>query len=70
MSRSEPSGALLQGRRVLVTGGAQVIRLCEGTFGITRREWRILALLAEFDVGDGHGLVVPGEYLEVVITKR
>ena len=36
--------------RLLVTGGAQVIRLCEGTFGITRREWRILALLAQ---GDG-----------------
>lgn len=36
--------------RLLVTGGAQVIRLCEATFGITRREWRILALLAQ---GDG-----------------
>ena len=36
--------------RLLVTGGAQVIRLCEGTFGITRREWRILALLVQ---GDG-----------------
>ena len=29
----------------------------------------ILALLAEFDVGGGSGLVVPGEYLEVVVTK-
>jgi DNA-binding MarR family transcriptional regulator len=36
--------------RLLATGGAQVIRLCEGTFGITRREFRILALLAQ---GDG-----------------
>jgi DNA-binding MarR family transcriptional regulator len=26
-----------------------VIRLCEGRFGITRREWRILALLAHDD---------------------
>ena len=30
----------------------------------------ILALLAEFDVGGGRGLVVPGEYLEVVVSKR
>ncbi len=30
----------------------------------------ILALLDEFDIGDERGLVVPAEYLEVVITKR
>jgi DNA-binding MarR family transcriptional regulator len=33
--------------RLLATAGAQVIRLCEGEFGITRREWRIVALLAQ-----------------------
>jgi DNA-binding MarR family transcriptional regulator len=33
--------------RVLATAGAPVIRLCEGEFGITRREWRIVALLAQ-----------------------
>lgn len=32
--------------RLLAIGGAPVIRLCEGRYGITRREWRILALLA------------------------
>ena len=32
--------------RLLGTAGGMVIRLCEGRFGITRREWRILALLA------------------------
>ncbi|MBV8618293.1 MAG: MarR family transcriptional regulator [Curvibacter sp.] len=32
--------------RLLAVGGASVIRLCEGRFGITRREWRILSLLA------------------------
>lgn len=32
---------------LLATAGAPVIRLCEGEFGITRREWRILALLAQ-----------------------
>lgn len=30
----------------------------------------VLALLAEFDRGGGAGLVVPSEYLEVVIAKR
>ena len=30
----------------------------------------IAALLDELDVGGGNGLVVPGEYLEVVVTKR
>ncbi len=32
--------------RLLATAGSMVIRLCEGRFGITRREWRVLALLA------------------------
>jgi DNA-binding MarR family transcriptional regulator len=33
--------------RLLAVGGSPVIRLCEGRFGITRREWRVLALLAQ-----------------------
>lgn len=33
--------------RMLSTAGSMVIRLCEGRFGITRREWRVLALLAQ-----------------------
>lgn len=33
--------------RLLATAGSMVIRLCEGRFGITRREWRLLALLAQ-----------------------
>ena len=32
--------------RLVATAGSMVIRLCEGRFGITRREWRVLALLA------------------------
>lgn len=34
--------------RLLSIGGAPVIRLCEGRFGITRREWRVLAALAQY----------------------
>lgn len=33
--------------RLVATSGAPVIRLCEGGYGITRREWRIVALLAD-----------------------
>jgi DNA-binding MarR family transcriptional regulator len=32
--------------RLLAVAGGMVIRLCEGRFGITRREWRVLAALA------------------------
>jgi len=39
--------------RLNALSGAPVIRLCEGRYGITRREWRLLALLA------GHGPVSP-----------
>jgi DNA-binding MarR family transcriptional regulator len=34
---------------LLAVAGSMVIRLCEGRFGITRREWRIVALLARAD---------------------
>jgi len=33
--------------RLLAVGGSMVIRLCEGRFGITRREWRVIARLAD-----------------------
>lgn len=31
---------------LLASSGAMVTRLCEGRYGITRREWRLIALLA------------------------
>lgn len=52
-TRSPGAGALLDDlllyrlSRLLAVGGSPVIRLCEGRFGITRREWRILATLVE-----------------------
>lgn len=33
--------------RLLATAGGMVTRLCEGRFGITRREWRVLAVLVK-----------------------
>ena len=40
--------------RLLAVGGSPVIRLCEGRFRITRREWRVLATLVEHG-GEGLG---------------
>lgn len=43
---------LLRISRLLGTGGGMVIRLCEGRFGITRREWRIIGQLATLAPGE------------------
>lgn len=37
---------LYRAARLIAVAGSLVVRLCEGVYGITRREWRILALLA------------------------
>jgi DNA-binding MarR family transcriptional regulator len=51
MSLADPrkSDDLLNYRlsRLLAASGAMVVRLCEGRYGITRREWRVIAVLAE-----------------------
>lgn len=47
----QPSGLddllLYKLSRLLAVAGSMVIRLCEGRFGITRREWRVIARLAQ-----------------------
>jgi DNA-binding MarR family transcriptional regulator len=35
--------------KILSIGGSMVTRICEGQFGITRREWAVLALVAQAD---------------------
>ncbi len=46
---SEPAGLvdmlLYRLNRIRAVGGGVVLRLCEGQFGVTRREWVLLALL-------------------------
>lgn len=34
-------------KRLVGIGGAPAIRLCEGRFGVTRQEWRLIAALVE-----------------------
>jgi DNA-binding MarR family transcriptional regulator len=44
--------------RLFALSGAPVVRLCEGRYGIARREWRILGLLA------AHGPLSPSALAE------
>lgn len=41
--------------RLLASSGAMVTRLCEGRYGITRREWRLICVLSE------HGAMSPSQ---------
>lgn len=54
---------------LLASSGAMTTRLCEGRYGITRREWRLIALLA------AHGAMSPSDlalraHLERAPTSR
>jgi DNA-binding MarR family transcriptional regulator len=68
MSLTEPSTTsdLLNYRlsRLLASSGAMVVRLCEGRYGITRREWRLIALLAE------HGPMSPSQLAQMAHLER
>lgn len=68
MSLTDPrtTGDLLNYRlsRLLASSGAMVVRLCEGRYGITRREWRLIALLAE------HGAMSPSELAQRAHLER
>ena len=52
-SIEDPSGIqdllLFRLSKIVSIGGGMVTRICEGQFGITRREWAVLALLAQAD---------------------
>jgi DNA-binding MarR family transcriptional regulator len=50
--------------RLLAASGAMTTRLCEGRYGITRREWRLIALLA------AHGAMSPSELAERAHLER
>jgi DNA-binding MarR family transcriptional regulator len=51
-------------QRCFAMSGAPVVRLLEGRYGITRREWRLLATLAE------HGPLSPSELAEMALLDR
>lgn len=49
---------------LLASSGAMTTRLCEGKYGITRREWRLIALLA------AHGAMSPSELAQRAHLER
>lgn len=50
--------------RLLASSGGMTTRLCEGRYGITRREWRLIALLADY------GPMSPSALAEQAHLKR
>lgn len=50
--------------KLMGSAGAMVIRLCEGSYGITRREWRMVGLLAE------HGQLQPSQLADLAQLDR
>ena len=56
--------------RLLAVGGSPVIRLCEGRFRITRREWRLLATLAEHGGALGSSQLAEVAQLDRARTSR
>ena len=55
--------------RLAGAAGMPAVRLCEGRYGITRREWRMLALLAEGGVMHPSALAVQAQ-LDRARTSR
>lgn len=49
---------------LLACSGAMITRLCEGRYGITRREWRLIAILA------ARGAMSPSELAEQAHLER
>jgi DNA-binding MarR family transcriptional regulator len=50
--------------RLLASSGAMVTLLCEGRYGITRREWRMICILA------AHGAMSPSELAQQSHLER
>lgn len=50
--------------RLLASSGALVTRICEGRYGITRREWRLICILAD------HGAMSPSQLAERAHLER
>lgn len=50
--------------RLLAASGATIVRLCEGRYGITRREWRLIALVA------AHGAMSPSALADRAQLER
>lgn len=55
--------------RILSIGGSMVTRICEGQFGITRREWAVVALVGQADATSWSRLVEQSEIDEPPLSR-
>jgi DNA-binding MarR family transcriptional regulator len=55
--------------RILAIGGSMVTRLCEGQYGITRREWALLALVGQADEVTWSKIVEQSEIDEAPLSR-
>jgi DNA-binding MarR family transcriptional regulator len=55
--------------RILSIGGSMVTRLCEGRFGITRREWAVVALVGQADQVRWSRIVEQSEIDEAPLSR-
>ena len=55
--------------RVRAVGGGVVLRLCEGQFGVTRREWVLLALLRSGGPASSSGLAARADLDKSATSK-
>ena len=55
--------------RLKAKGGGVVLRYCEGKFGITRREWVILAILSKKEVINSSSLASRAELTPPATSK-
>jgi DNA-binding MarR family transcriptional regulator len=57
-------------KRLFALGGAPVVRLCEGRYGISRREWRLLALLVDAQPPLSPSELAERAHLDLARTSR
>jgi len=64
-----PDMLLYRINRIRAVGGGMVLRYCEGQFGVTRREWVMLALLSAAGPGSSSELAARAELDKSATSK-
>ena len=57
-------------KRLVSAGGAPAVRLCEGLYGITRQEWRVLAALVESGAMGSSALAERCQIERAVVSRQ
>lgn len=55
--------------KILAIGGSMVTRICEGQYGITRREWAVMALVGQADELKWSKIVEQSEIDEAPLSR-